>query len=412
MPSVAGPTAMPTGGAVPKRLLFLLVVLTALGPTAMQIFIPALPAIRDAFGARTATAQLAFSLSTLAMATTTLFAGSLADRFGRRPVILGGLTVFLLGTGFCLVAPSIALLVAGRTVQAAGGATGFVLTRAIVRDLFDRESTARIIAYLTMGMVIAPMVSPALGGFLIDLYGWRSIFLVGLAAGALVALLALRQLPETRPDPAGDRVRGAMLGSMGRLLRIRSFQGYAMVGAFSMSLFFSFLAGAPFITIEILGRPASEYGLFFMMISIAFMLGNFAAARLSSRIGVEGMILAGSLAVLAGALAGVAAVLLLGLSLWTLFLPMAFIGFAQGAALPNVQAAVVSVDPAAAGAASGLGSFLQMTMAAAMVQLVGTLQDGHSYPTLVAMLFCACGMVAAALWARRGAPHGETGRGR
>ena len=133
--------------------LLLLVALTALGPTAMQIFIPALPAVRDAFASSTAVVQLTFSLSTLAMAASTLVAGSLADRFGRRPVILGGLGLFLAGTSIAFAAGSIPQLVLGRTLQAAGGATGFVLTRTIVRDLFGREDTARIIAYLTMPMV-------------------------------------------------------------------------------------------------------------------------------------------------------------------------------------------------------------------------------------------------------------------
>ncbi len=381
-------------------LLLLLVVLTALGPTAMQIFIPALPAVRDAFATSTAIVQLTFSLSTLAMAASTLVAGSLADRFGRRPVILGGLGFFLLGTLIALFATSIPLLVLGRTVQAAGGATGFVLTRTIVRDLFGREDTARIIAYLTMGMVVAPMLAPALGGLLTDLYGWRSVFLVGGAAGLVVLAAVLRHLPEThRFERAAEGPR-AMLASMARLLRIRAFQGYAITGAFSMSLFFSFLGGAPFVTVEVLERPASEYGLFFMLVSLAFMLGNFLAARVSARIGLDRMIRAGSSVVLIVATLAIPIMALGGWNLVTLFAPMTIIGFAQGTALPNVQAGAISVDPRAAGAASGLAGFIQMAMAALAVQIVGTIQDGTPYPTLLAMLVCAIGMVGGSLWTR------------
>ncbi len=381
-------------------LLLLLVALTALGPTAMQIFIPALPAVRDAFASSTAIVQLTFSLSTLAMAASTLIAGPLADRFGRRPVILGGLAFFLLGTLIALFATSIPLLVLGRTVQAAGGATGFVLTRTIVRDLFGREDTARIIAYLTMGMVVAPMLAPALGGLLTDLYGWRSVFLVGGAAGLLVLMAVLRHLPETHRFERTAEGPRAMLAGMARLLRIRAFQGYAATGAFSMSLFFSFLGGAPFVTVEVLERPASEYGLFFMLVSLAFMLGNFLAARISVRIGLDRMIRAGSSVVLIVATSAIPIMALGGWNLVTLFAPMTVIGFAQGTALPNVQAGAISVDPRAAGAASGLAGFIQMAMAALAVQIVGTVQNGTPYPTLLAMLVCAIGMVGGSLWTR------------
>ncbi len=382
--------------------LLLLVVLTALGPTAMQIFIPALPAVRDAFASSTAVVQLTFSLSTLAMAASTLVAGSLADRFGRRPVILGGLGLFLAGTSIAFAAGSIPQLVLGRTLQAAGGATGFVLTRTIVRDLFGREDTARIIAYLTMGMVVAPMFAPAVGGLLTDLYGWRSVFAVGAAAGLLVLVAVLRRLPEThRFERPVDGPR-AMAANMLRLLRIRAFQGYALTGGFSMSLFFSFLGGAPFVTVEVLGHPASVYGLVFIIVSLSFMGGNFLAAHLSGRIGLDRMIRIGSATVLLVAAASLPLMAWAGWNLVTLFGPMAVIAFAQGTALPNVQAGAVSVDPRVAGAASGLAGFIQMTMAALAVQVVGSVQDGTPYPTLIAMLICALGMMAASLRTRAG----------
>ena len=382
--------------------LLLLVVLTALGPTAMQIFIPALPAVRDAFASSTAVVQLTFSLSTLAMAASTLVAGSLADRFGRRPVILGGLGLFLAGTSIAFAAGSIPQLVLGRTLQAAGGATGFVLTRTIVRDLFGREDTARIIAYLTMGMVVAPMFAPAVGGLLTDLYGWRSVFAVGAAAGLLVLLAVFRGLPETHRFERPVEGPRAMAANMLRLLRIRAFQGYALTGGFSMSLFFSFLGGAPFVTVEVLGHPASVYGLVFILVSLSFMGGNFLAAHLSGRVGLDRMIRIGSATVLLVAATSLPLMAWAGWNLVTLFAPMALIAFAQGTALPNVQAGAVSVDPRVAGAASGLAGFIQMTMAALAVQVVGSVQDGTPYPTLIAMLVCALGMMAASLWTRAG----------
>lgn len=391
-------------GRVPFALLWLLVGLTALGPAAMQIFVPALPAIRDAFGVATATVQLAFSLSTLAMAVTTLFAGALSDRFGRRPVVLGGLAVYLLGTLLCFLAPGIGWLVAGRIVQAAGGATGFVLTRAIVRDLWGREESARVIAWLTMAMVVAPMLAPAFGGLLTDLYGWRAIFAAGGIAGLLVAAATAFGLPETgaRSSSAGSGTATAML----QLLRLRRFRGYALQGAFSMSLFFSFLAGAPFFVVEVLGEPASTYGFAFMAISASFMAGNGTTARLTPRFGLDRMILLGSCLVSAAVGGGLLWMLLGGWSLAALFLPMSLAAFAQGLAMPNAQAGAVSVDPRAAGAASGLAGFLQMAAAAGCAQLVGSLPHGTPWPMLAVMAVCAAGMVWSILHGTRGTPRG------
>jgi DHA1 family bicyclomycin/chloramphenicol resistance-like MFS transporter len=147
----------------------LLVGRTALGPTAMRMFVPALPAIRDAFGTDTATVQLAFSLSTLAVAFTTLLVGALSDRFGRQPVAVGGLAIYLLGTLLSLVASSIGWLVLGRIVQAAG-APGCASTRAIVRDLWGCNESAQMITWLTMAMPMAPIMAPAMGGIMTELY--------------------------------------------------------------------------------------------------------------------------------------------------------------------------------------------------------------------------------------------------
>ena len=163
--------------------MIVLVLATALGPFAMQVFLPALPAIQEDFGVRAATAQLAFSLSALAIAVATLFYGPLSDRFGRRPALIGGLLVYLAGSLLCALAPTITLLIVGRVVQAAGGCAGIVLSRAIVRDLYGRDESAAMLAYITMAMVAAPMMAPVLGGLLTDLAGWRSVFLAGVGAG-------------------------------------------------------------------------------------------------------------------------------------------------------------------------------------------------------------------------------------
>lgn len=402
------------GVAAGRPLLAVLVLATGLGPFAMQVFLPALPAIQAGFATSPAAAQLAFSLSTLAIALATLVYGPLSDRIGRRPALLGGLVVYLLGTGLCALAPSLELLVLGRVVQAAGGCAGMVLSRAIVRDLYPREQAAQALAWITMAMVVAPMMAPALGGFLVDLAGWRSIFALGLAVGAGVLLACRARLVETgRPGEPGSAA-ATMLASFAVLMRHRAFRGFAAQAAFSMAVFFGFLAAAPFLVVETYGRPALEYGLLFVLISGSFMAGNFAAARLSARLGSERMILLGSLGSLAGAALALALALLGPRTPLALFLPTALGAFAQGLAMPNAQAAIVSVVPGLAGTAAGLSGFLQMATAALAAQLVGSLPTDTPVPATLAMTVCAglalLGVLHAGVRAGHGPGSGAGGR--
>jgi DHA1 family bicyclomycin/chloramphenicol resistance-like MFS transporter len=389
-----------TAAAPSFRFVAVLVLATALGPFAMQVFLPALPAIQEDFAVGAATAQLVFSLSAFAIAVATLFYGPISDRVGRRPALIGGLLIYLIGSVVCALAPSVGVLILGRIVQAAGGCAGIVLSRAIVRDLYGREQAATVLAYITMAMVAAPMVAPAFGGLLTDLSGWRSVFLAGVAVGVLILLAVRAELAETARDvgAAGQRASGR---SFARLLRSPPFLGYALQGAFSISVFFCFLAAAPYLMVKVMGRPASEYGLMFVLVSGAFMVGNFAAARLTPRVGSDRMILAGSVGSLAGALLMLGLLLAGSWSPWSVFLPTSLGAFAQGLAVPNTQAAFISVDPQAAGTASGLGGFLQMGTAAVAAQVVGSIQDGTPYPMALGMSLCALAALFAALVAVR-----------
>lgn len=377
-----------TRPASPPRLMALLIAITALAPASLQIFLPALPAIQAGFGVPTGLAQLTVSLSILANAFATLAYGPLSDRFGRRPVLLGGLIAFLGGSLACAAAPTITILIIARVVQSMGGAAGMVLGRAIVRDLHGREQSARIIAYLTTAMVVAPMLSPMVGAVLIDLFGWRSIFVAVTAGGAVLTLLVLRHLVETHPpDEGGGSPR--MFAGAGSLVREPTFVAYVLQSTFAICIFFAFISGAPYFMIDVLGRPATEYGVYFMLVSAGFMAGNLVAARITIRVGLDRMILIGS--VLACLAVAVTAALLFGGRWWplALFGPMVAGAFANGLTVPNAQAGAVSVNPMLAGTASGLAGFSQMFFAALVAQAVGVLQNGTPYPMVVFMLGAA-----------------------
>jgi DHA1 family bicyclomycin/chloramphenicol resistance-like MFS transporter len=190
-----------------------------------------------------------------------------------------------------------------------------------------------------------------------------------------------------------------MLGDFRRLLREPAFVGYAMHGGFSMAVFFSFLAAAPYVMITILERPPSEYGLMFILVSASFMAGNFLTARISRRIGIERMIVMGSIGTVIGTATILALVPVIALSPWALFLPMMLVAFSQGTAIPNALAAVVSIKPEIAGAASGLAGFMQMGIAAVAAQTIGSIQTGSPWPMAIGMSSCAALMLAFALFA-------------
>jgi DHA1 family bicyclomycin/chloramphenicol resistance-like MFS transporter len=368
-------------------LMALLAGITALAPFSLQIYLPALPAIQASFAVTPGIVQLTLSLSILANALANLAYGPLSDHFGRRPVLLVGLAAFIAGSLACALASSIELLIVARIVQSVGGAAGMVLARAIVRDLYDRERSASIIAYLTMAMVVAPMLAPTIGAVLLDVASWRAIFLVVTGVGVALIWPIVVTLAETRP-PEARRIGGPLSGA-GALLRSGAFISYALQSTFGISIFFSFIAGAPYFMMDVLGRSATEYGLWFILVSAAFMAGNLVAGRFSARIGLDRMVLAGSVLGVAGA--GVALTLLLA-GYWmplALFGPIMAVGLGNGFAVPNAQAGAVSVQPLLAGTASGIAGFAQMFVAALVSQAVGMLQNGTPYPMAAFMAGCA-----------------------
>ncbi len=368
-----------------KKLIVLLAASSALGPAAMQILLPALPTIKDDFAVSNDVAQLTLSLSMLAIALGTLCYGPLSDKYGRKPVMLLGLSITFIGSLFCLLADTITLLIMGRFVQAFGGAVGLVLARAIVRDVYGASEAARVIATLVMVMVVVPMLSPALGGELMARFGWQSVFVViAVGSGIMFALLQF-SLPETLQESVPFEGIGSMLKTFLMLLSSSAFRGYAFCVAFVSVVFFSFISAAPEIMVSVLGRPATEYGYYFVMIPAGFMAGNYVARHAGSSRDIDELINFGG----AIALVGIGAALLLQLAGFhhplALFVPIAVAVFGNGITLPNAQAAAINEFPKLAGSASGLTGFLQMFLSAIAAQGVALIFNGTVYPLLILM---------------------------
>ena len=372
----------------------ILMLMTAAGSFSMQVFLPALPAIQRSFGVSQSFVQLTLSLSMVSIAVSTLFYGPLADRYGRKPVLVAGMLLFLAGSLLSTFAPSVTLLIVGRVAQAAGAAAGMVLSRTIIRDVYGAEDAPKAINYLTIAMVIAPMVAPVIGGFLTEGFGWRANFAATAALALLVGALVVGLLHETLSSAERARFREgsiarSALGGLRQVARSRRFWGYTLISSFSMAIFFAFVAGAPYLMSGLLQRPPSEYGLWFLGIPGMFAGGSFAATRLLNTLGLDRSIVLGGIM---GAFAlAVAAGLygLFGLSPALLFLPAYAIAFFQGMIIPNGVAGAINASPGAFGAASGLVGFVQMTVSAGAAQLSGAVTADSVWPLVAIMAVCS-----------------------
>jgi len=370
--------------------IWILVVATATGPLALNIFVPSMPGLTHVFGTDYATIQLTLTLYLVGVALAQLAYGPLSDRFGRRPALLTGLAIYSAASLLCAFAWSIEVLIFGRILQAVGGCAGMVLGRAIVRDVFERNRAASVIALVTMAMAVAPAMAPALGGFLESAFGWHATFLVPMALGIVVLVASIYRLNETNLEPIPRIDVPSMLRSYGELLRSRAFLGYAGNTAMSVGAFFAFLAGGPYVVVEILHQPSSQYGLYFVLISAGYMIGNFGASRVSQRLGIDRMIQIGVGVSTVGGIVGIGVVLSGTVTTASVFLPMMLVAVGNGLSQPNGIAGAVSVNRRIAGAASGLMGFAQMAVGALFTVVVGLLQNQHDHSAMAGMILFAC----------------------
>jgi len=352
-----------------------LVLMAGIGAMSMGVFLPSLPAMAEHFGTDYAVMQLSVSLYLAAVAALQVIVGPLSDRFGRRPVMMGSLGLFLVATVGCLLAPTVTVFLACRMLQAAV-AVGIVLSRAIVRDMVPQNEAASMIGYVTMGMALVPMIAPAIGGGLDALFGWQSVFVFLLAAGVGVTWLVWADQGETAARTFTSFA--AQVRDYPELFAAPRFWGYALGAAFASGAFFAFLGGAPYAAAEIYSMTPFWTGVAFGAPAVGYALGNFLSGRLSVRLGIDRMMLAGAAIVTVGMGLSV----LLGLA--GLSHPAAFFGFVtsvglgNGMVLPNATAGLLSVRPHLAGTASGIGGAIMIGGGAALSVLAGVVLVGAS----------------------------------
>ncbi|WP_089175872.1 multidrug effflux MFS transporter [Bosea sp. AS-1] len=350
--------------------LWLLALITFSGTLAMHVFVPALPLAARDLGASAGSLQLTISFYILGLAFGQLFYGPISDRFGRRPVLMVGLTLYTLTSIAAALTPSAEALIATRLLQALGGCAGLVLGRAIVRDGSGMADSTRRLATMNLIVILGPGVAPLIGTAVSETLGWRAIF-IGLAAmGIANLLLTWRVLPETARPGAGVDFRSVLSGYR-RLLRSPVFLGYAVGGGLATTPMYAFISAAPFIFTTELGRPAHEVGTYLAFVVAGVWLGNLGSSRLVGRVRVGKLLTGGSAISLLGALTLLVSAASGHLSIATVLAGATLFTFGAGVASAPALAEAMSVDPHLAGSASGFYGFIQMAIGAFATSLSG-----------------------------------------
>jgi DHA1 family bicyclomycin/chloramphenicol resistance-like MFS transporter len=372
--------------------------LSAVGPFAIDMYLPALPTIAADLHASTAATQMTLMVFFVAFGVCQIVYGPVSDMAGRKPPLYVGLTIFIAGSIGCAMAPGIGWLIAFRLLQGVGASAVMVIPRAIIRDLHTGVEATRLMSLVMLVLSVSPILAPLGGSALIVPFGWRAVFI----AVTIVAILALGLmaafLPETRP--AEDRVKVSVrnvLDGFGQLLRHWHFLGLTFIGGLGMASFFAFLASSSFIYINHYGMTPTAFSFAFSANAFGFIGTSQFAAKLGTRFGM------GRVVIVATAVYAFFTTVLLGLNLagvdsLPVLIGFLFCGFAaMGLVIPSTMVLALEEHGSIAGMASALGGTLQMIVGGIMIAIVSTFYDGTARPMVTAIALCALGALALSL---------------
>ncbi|WP_118179472.1 Bcr/CflA family multidrug efflux MFS transporter [Paraburkholderia phosphatilytica] len=399
----------PTRRRPDGRLILLLGALAACGPISIDMYLPSLPSITTAFNVSAEAAQATLTSFMLGFSLGMLLYGPLSDSYGRRPVLLGGIAMYVLASVACLVSPSIGTLVSFRFVQALGAGAASVLARAIARDAHDTTDAARVLSMLSIVTSIGPLLAPLIGGQLLLLGGWRVVFAVLTAFGALCAVTAFLRVPETWPKE--KRAGGAVLQSFaayGRLVRDPVAWGHMLCGGMAFASMFAYITATPFVYIEYFHVSAQHYGFLFGLNIIGIMAGNFLNTRFVHQFGPMRIISAASLVSVVASLF-VAVVCLAGWGgLRSIVAGLFFVVGTVGVLSANCTTELMHRYPHNAGAAAAVFGAVQLALGALASVMVGVWHgntpQGMGMTIGVTGVLCFAGRALVQRWHGRPAP--------
>lgn len=379
---------MPARAEFPR--LALLTILVAFAALSVDIAIPVLSTFAAAFQVSSGAAQLTLSVFVLGFAAAQLVAGPLSDRFGRRPVLIGGCAIYVVASAACIFATSIDQLIAARFVQSLGCCAGPVIGRAVVRDVYGGERAAKMLAYMATVMGLVPGLAPVLGGILVEEFGWQSIFVALLGFGVVAFVGCLLVLDETNrwKDPTATQPRRLVANYLS-FLGERRFLAYVAAVAFTYGAMLSFHSLSAFVLIDQFGVRTGNYGFWFLGIVIGFISGTFTSGRLHGRFNLDALVTVG-LAI------EVAAAILLAVLGWArvdtpiaVIGPMALLLYGAGFVFPNATAGAIAPYHTKTGAASALFGFMQFTAGAIIATIVTRFHEGTQVTLVTGVLLCA-----------------------
>ena len=364
---------------------FTLVLMAGLGALNMSALLPSLPHMTTYFETRYDVIQLSVSLYLGVNAVLQLIIGPIADRYGRRVVTLWCYAIFLVATLGCLFAQTIEVFLAFRMIQGAV-VVGFVLSRAIVRDMHSQDDAASMIGYVTMGMAMIPMIAPMIGGALDEAFGWHAVFWFILVAGIAVTAICWADLGET--NRGGGVSFSQQFQDYPELFTSRRFWGYVISSAFSSGTFFAYLGGGPYVASTVFGLSSFWAGVYLGAPSVGYAVGNYISGRYSATFGVNWMVRTGA-AVTTVALGVSILITATGFAPEAVFfIASVFVGLGNGMVIPNASAGMLSVRPHLAGTASGLGSACMIGGGAVLSVFSGfMIQRGGGSLTLLIIMF-------------------------
>jgi MFS transporter, DHA1 family, multidrug resistance protein len=388
--SAGAPSAAPISGRVYAKLAIILGILSAFGPLSIDMYLPGLPAIAQEFQTQTAAVQQTLAVFFVGLAVGQAVYGPLADRLGRRRPLLFGCGLYAIACVGCAYAVSVESLILLRLLQALGACSGIVISRSVVRDLFDEHESARMYSFLMLVMGLAPITAPLIGGQILLYFGWRAIFWVLAGYGVLCFVMVYFGLAETLHPAQRTRSNfGQVLGIYGSLLIDRRFMGYALAGGLASSSMFAYISGSPFVFIELNGVAPEQYGLLFGANAFGLIMAAQLNRRLLTRF-TSGTILRTALGITALNGLILVAVTVTELGGFTGMLIALFFCIAgTGLVMPNATAAAMSPYAARAGSAAALLGTAQFALGASAGSLVGLLHNGTAFPMVGVVALCS-----------------------
>ncbi|HDR9584230.1 TPA: multidrug effflux MFS transporter [Burkholderia stabilis] len=387
--------------------LFLLMLVVCLPRVTIDAYLPSLPAMADALHGTDAQLQLTLTLYMVGYALSMLVSGPLSDRYGRRPVLIGGLCVYVVASVACALWASVAAIVAARIFQALGGCCGTVIGRVIVRERFPAGLQATMLGRISAGMALSPVVAPLAGSAVAEWLGWRGVFGCLAAGGVVATAMVLRYLPETRERDAQPAPGPGLLRTYAGLLRERRFLRHSLAISFAYCTYYPFIAESSTLFQRQIGVSGPVYAAIFGVTVLGYLIGSSAFGRANGRWQPDTVVAAAAVVNLAGTAALWAGGAFAPGAVVPLVVPMFVVMIAVGIAIPACQFAVMQPYTKIAGTASGLFFFIQMAITAACGGVLAWLSDGTARPMIVVTAGASVAFVAVVVGLReRGASAG------